>query len=141
MRAQHRYVTEEIGVTLPGQGQHIVTVQVGPLETDEEVLRRLSTQLGTVYNVAGVKYEVVSSVPFRIRKLEAPVVMQDDVRAPESDKVPVSGGPAVGERWRPKDPRRKAAFTVQAVENQHVVTDDGRRIQLSRFSRYERLLS
>ncbi len=171
---------ERIGVVLPGQGPHIVTVQVGALETDEVVLRRISTALGTIFNVGGVKYEVVSSSPFRLKRiankpreeeavdeeppaievvpeeaaqisteavpLEAqapePVEKPSTVRPPESSsRLNTINGPRVGERWRPKDPRRKADFIVVAIEDDHAVTNDGRRIQLARFRRYERVPS
>jgi hypothetical protein len=156
---------ERIGVSVPGQGPHIVTVQVGALETDEVVLRRISTVVGTIFNVGGVKYEVTSSTPFRLKRVkfreeelppetsqastpepepttpepEPTTSKPETVRPPESTAVrlPVLPAPQVGERWRPKDPRRKADFVITAIEDDHVVTNDGRRIQLARFRRYE----
>lgn len=47
----------------------------------------------------------------------------------------------IGQRWRPKDPRRKAAFTVVEVGSDYAVTDDNRSIQLARFSRYQLVCS
>ena len=47
--------------------------------------------------------------------------------------------PRPGEVWRPRDPRRKATFTVKAVTDTEVVAEDGRSIQLDRMKRYERV--
>lgn len=129
---------EQIGVKLPDNTHYIATVLTGALDTDEDILKRISTKVGTVFNVTGVKYEVVSSDPFRLKKLHEPRGKTFEEPVPDSGKR--STGPAIGETWRPKDPRRKAPFTVRAIEGDHVVTDDGRKIQLARFHRYERVV-
>jgi hypothetical protein len=156
---------ERIGVRIPGVGQYMVNVMVGPFDSDEEVLARISQKVGTVFNVLGTKYEVVSGNPFKLKKLpnpddedgtpeeehpkpkaedkpkpakkEAPA--KEDAPASKRREAPSVVMPQVGERWKPRDPRRIASFTVVAVESDHVVTDDGRHIQLARFPRYEKV--
>lgn len=155
---------EKIGVKIPGQGYYMVSLEVGPFDTDEQVLSRISTKVGTVYNVAGEKFEVVKSSPFKLKKLASNTEEADEPRPkrePKPEKAPSkvppkperksgpppsdrrsaasSPVPRVGEQWKPRDPRRIATFTVVAVENDYVVTDDGRKIQLARFPRYERV--
>jgi len=126
---------ENIGVRLPDGTRHMATVRVGALDSDEDVLQRISSRVGTIFNVTGVKYKLVSADPFRLKKLSE---SEDSTPLVEVIKT-ASTVPTVGERWKPKDPRRKTAFTVKAVEADHVITDDGRTIQLTRFSRYERV--
>lgn len=150
---------ERIGVRIPGQGYFMVTAMVGPFESDEEVLPRISTTVGTIFNVSGTKYEVTRSSPFTLKKLpsadeeseeEAPppppkrakpakVERVSEPPPPSERRASLPPGPQVGERWKPRDPRRIASFIVVAVEDDHVVTDDGRKIQLARFPRYERV--
>lgn len=60
-------------------------------------------------------------------------------RAPDSGEDGSSEEPKVGEVWRPRDPRRKSSFRVVAVNGDVVTTSDGRRIQLARFKRYDRV--
>lgn len=48
-------------------------------------------------------------------------------------------GPQPGEVWRPRDPRRKASFTIKAVTGTEVIAEDGRTVQLDRMSRYEKV--
>lgn len=142
---------EQIGVKIPGQGYYMVSLAVGPFDSDEEVLSRISTKVGTVYNVTGSKFEVIRSSPFKLKRL----AQKDDVDdAPEAKRTSIDPPPSserrstesppnpqVGERWKPKDPRRIASFLVVKVEADHVVTDDGRTIQLARFHRYKRVAS
>ncbi len=146
---------EQIGVKIPGQGYYMVSLEVGPFDTDEQVLSRISTKVGTVYNVTGQKFEVVSSQPFRLKKLTVkPEPKEDEDEAPRRSRPPKKisispsepsrptsqlTGPQVGERWKPKDPRRIASFLIAAVEDDYVLTDGGRTIQLARFPRYERV--
>lgn len=153
---------EQIGVKIPGQGHYMVSLEVGPFDTDEQVLSRISTKVGTIYNVTGQKFEVVSSQPFKLKKLNREP-SEEDVEAPKKSRPPKkpsepspqslneipppserrtsapSSEPQVGERWKPRDPRRIASFVVVAIEADHVLTDDGRKIQLARFPRYERV--
>jgi hypothetical protein len=151
---------ERIGVRIPGQGYHMVTALVGALESDEEVLARISKVVGTVFNVSGTKYELLSSSPYRLKRLpnedeegeaeapkKEPPKKEPRVKAEKPPKPPKPPEeekkialPQVGERWKPRDPRRIAAFTVVSIADDHVVTDDGRKIQLARFPRYERVL-
>lgn len=150
---------EQIGVKIPGQGYYMVSIEVGPFDTDEQVLARISTRVGTVYNVSGQKFEVVRSDPFKLKKLVVKPEKDDEeedekpkVRKTKPPKPPVSeppppserrvqpsDGPQVGERWRPRDPRRIKSFVILAVKKDYVLTDDNREIQLSRFPRYERV--
>jgi len=150
-----RTYEEKIGVRLPGQGFSIVSMRVSGDDTDEEIVRRISTQVGAQFNIGGVKYEIVSSLPFKLKKLpreqehepEEEMPKPAATKKPKADSVPPPSErrvaqpdmPRVGERWKPKDPRRIADFTVTAIEGDHAVTDDGRRIQLARFKRYERI--
>lgn len=117
---------EQIGVKFPNGTHHIVTVRVSALEEDEAILKRLASEVGTVFNVTGVKYKLVSKDPFELQKLSEPEGFTGVL-------------PVVGETWKPKDPRRKTSFTVVEVDEDSVLTDDGRRIQLARFHRYERI--
>lgn len=141
---------ERIGVKIPGQGYYMLTVMVGTLDSDEEVLSRITKKVGSVFNVSGVKYELVKSEPYTLLRLPSeddeepaprkPVQATRKSEPPESTKrVSLPPGPAVGEVWKPRDPRRIASFTVVAIKDDHVVTDDGRQIQLARFPRYERV--
>jgi hypothetical protein len=159
---------EQIGVKIPGQGHYMVSLAVGPFDTDEQVLSRISTRVGTIFNVTGQKFEVVSSQPFKLRKLVDKSSSDDEeeaqkarppkagppkVEAPKTEPLPrhvtepppsekrtaLPAGPQVGERWKPKDPRRIASFVVVAVEDDYALTDDNRKIQLARFPRYERV--
>lgn len=131
MQTQNQGFEETIGVRLPDGTRHMAVVRVGALDSDEDVLKRISTRVGTRFNVTGTKYEVTSENPFRLKKLH---------QKSEAQEVQEGGlTPAVGETWRPKDPRRKASFIVLAVEDGLVKTDDGRSIQLARFNRYERV--
>jgi hypothetical protein len=129
MLTQNQGFEEKIGVRLPDGTRHMAVVRVGALDSDEEVLKRISTKVGTLFNVTGTKYLVTCQDPFKLKKVgsEEPEVAE--------------AGPQVGETWRPKDPRRKASFIVLAVEGDLVVTNDGRKIQLARFKRYERVES
>jgi len=143
----------------------MVTVLVTGLESDEELLQRISKDVGTIFNVTGTKYLVVSSDPFQLKNITdegepemvTPVASKSSGRSnpvakleppkpasvppPESERrISHPGGPLVGERWRPRDLRRTdKAFTVVAVHEDHLVTDAGRKVQLARLWRYERV--
>lgn len=156
---QHRKYEEQIGVKMPDGSRYMVTVIVSVHDSDEEILQRITKQVGTVFNVTGTKYRVTSSEPFRLKKLKEdedvssveaaspePVAVQDDNQPTPQEDEPKSErrlaapvAPAVGERWKPRDPRRKTSFLVVEIDGDHAVTDDGRRVQLARFWRYERL--
>ncbi len=80
-----------------------------------------------------------------------PVVVEPQLATPETPEtsepvvvepqLPKQALPAVGQQWQTRDSRRKAIpFTITAVEGDYALTDDKRRIQLSRFNRY-RLVS
>jgi hypothetical protein len=173
---------EQIRVRLPDGTRQTVTVHVAP---DEEVLRHISSVVGAIFTVRGVRFKVTSKYPFQVKKLppkitsaveeaEPPPVVEEETAPPVVEEVaappvvedvqvnaveePVPPAPresapkserrnaavvlpAVGERWRPKDPRRKADFTVMEIIPEHdlVITSDNRKIQLSRFKRYERI--
>ena len=133
MHTQSYAFEEKIGVRLPDGTCHMAVVKVGALDSDEDVLKRISTRVGTLFNVTGQKYVVTSQDPFLLKKLA------DEEEVPVTPVQIDTSGPQVGETWRPRDPRRKASFIVIAVEEDHVKTNDGRRIQLARFKRYERV--
>jgi hypothetical protein len=170
---------EQIGVRLPDGRRYMATVLAGALETDEELLVRMTKEVGTIFNVNAQKLLVTSLNPFRLKNITevteeedepkpsrrpermtlppAPVVISPPVEvrppietavdppaetveaAPKSERRSTTSGPAVGERWRPKDPRRIASFTVKEIQGDVVLTDDGRSIALNRFSRYVRV--
>jgi hypothetical protein len=155
---------ESIGVRLPDGRRFMATALVGPLESDEEILERMTKEVGTIYNVTGQKLLVVCLNPFKLKNITEreedfeeprerevkkvpsvakvePVVSKNEPEEaePESERRSSSTIPAVGERWRPKDPRRIASFVVKDVQGEAVLTDDGRSIDLKRFSRYVRV--
>jgi len=144
---------EQIGVRLPGGLLHLATVKVGALESDEEILARISTEIGTLFNVTGTRYIVTSSKPFKLKQIkddaepvESKVRTQVKTDSAQGDFKKLESHnetsmPAVGECWRPRDPRRVSSFFVKAIEGDHAVTDDGRRIQLARFVRYDKVQS
>lgn len=121
-------IEEQIGVKYPNGAHHVVTLQVGVLDSDETVLKRLVREVGTVFNITGTKYKVVSIDPFVFKRLGG-----------ENEEALPQVLPTIGETWKPKDPRRKTSFKIIGLEGDAALTDDGRRIQLSRFNRYERL--
>jgi hypothetical protein len=139
MLTQNQGFEEKIGVRLPDGTRHMAVVRVGALDSDEDVLKRISTRVGTLFNVTGTKYLVTCQDPFRLEKVIGDEEVPADSGVIAAPAAKVSAGPQIGETWRPKDPRRKASFIVLAVEEGHVVTNDGRRIQLTRFKRYERV--
>lgn len=162
---------EQIGVRLPDGRRYMATVQVGPLESDEEILVRMTKDVGTIFNVNAQKLLVVSLDPFRLKNIteveeedEEPKTRKRPERptpaapvpvvvatveteaapvevdtAPKSERRQTTSGPSVGERWRPKDPRRIASFVVRDIQGDEVLTDDGRSISLNRFGRYVRV--
>ena len=117
--------TEKISVTVPGVGPQIVEVPVGPSEGDDEIARRLSRSFppGTILGVSGAKWRVLE---------------QGGVEEVGAKPKPVDG-PQPGERWRPRDPRRKSGFTIKAVTETEVIADDGRTVSLERLKRYEKI--
>ena len=148
---------EQIGVRLPDGRRFMATALVGPLESDEEILSRMTKEVGTVFHVNGQKLLVTSLKPFVLKniseeeaetptetlvpkglvkaKVREPVVAEPKSE-PRSSTQPL---PQVGERWRPKDPRRIASFVVREIVGDEVLTDDGRSIALGRFCRYVRV--
>jgi len=104
----------------------------------------------------------VAEVPAHQVEPEAPPAPPGDtLRCPESKAakreaftdlveqagpLPMSGmaaGPHeayVGSKWLPKDPRRKqVVLTVVGIEDEQVVMDDGRKIQVERLKRYRQV--
>ncbi len=80
----------------------------------------------------------VPAQPVTLQPVEVPPAVVRPVVVQTSPAV-VVGGPQVGERWRPKDPRRKNSFTILKIEGDTAHTDDGRTVKLDRFRRYERI--
>jgi len=144
---------EQIGVRLPDGRRYMATVLVGPLESDEEILVRMTKEVGTIFNVNAQKLLVTSLKPFRLKNITEVEDGEDNVRdlkvrrpkaepverEPKSERRPAASTPVIGERWRPKDPRRLASFVVKDVTDDAVLTDDGRSIALNRFGRYVRV--
>jgi hypothetical protein len=118
-------MNEKVTVTVPGVGSHVLDIEVRPDEGDDEIARRLAQTfpIGTILGVSGAKWKVVSKDP--------PVVVE--LGLPRED------GPQPGERYRPKDPRRKSGFTIKAVTETSVIADDGRVVSLDRMKRYEKI--
>jgi hypothetical protein len=177
---------EQIGVRLPDGRRFMATALVGPLESDEEILSRMTNDVGTIFHVNGQKLLVTSLKPYRLKNItddaveessevpsddsvkpvaapvpeevtqehlepvvqklpepepqpDPPVIQSAPEPEPKSRRRPSTIVPAVGERWRPKDPRRIASFVVKEVRGAEVLTDDGRSIALGRFDRYVRV--
>jgi hypothetical protein len=117
--------TEKITLTLPGKATTVLDVEARPGEDDKDIALRLAARLppGTIIGVSGVKWRVAA--PDKVVEADAPVE---------------AVGPQVGERWKPRDPRRKSGFTIRAVtDDDEVIAEDGRTIALSRFDRYEKI--
>lgn len=76
----------------------------------------------------------------------SPPTPQKVSRAPERPSIAkdvstsMKASIEVGQKWVPKDPRRRQVpFTVVSVEGDAVKTDDGRSIALYRMSRYRQV--
>lgn len=154
---REKYVEETIIVQFPGESSQLLTYRVAPLDSDADIAKRLSHRLraGTVLTIEGAKWRI--EMPDQVTLVYDPV---DNVKAlppkprrsfeewarkvgpPPSGLLACRTPPLEikpGDVWKPKDPRRKTSFTVLKVEGGEVYTDDGRTIQLSRMSRYERV--
>ncbi len=165
---KQRLHEETIGVKVPGQGHQIATVRVSATDSDEEVLRGISKVVGTIFNVTGVRYELVSAEPYKLKRLNGKKkdLTVDDppeedhvleiseppsespMGSPLKDSNPVEiskvnskdvSGFQVGETWRTKDKRRSTTFKVMSIDGDFALTDDGRRIQRARSCRYIRI--
>lgn len=156
-----RTLEETIGVRVPGQGYQLATVRVRATDSDEDILRGLSRVVGTTFNVSGTQYELISLEPYKLKRLVTPKRKDGTVDDPVDEVIevvttseviksppgllplPNAGAkgitPCVGETWKTKDKRRSTTFTISAIDGDYAVTPDGRRIQLARFCRYERL--
>lgn len=147
------YSTEKICINIPGQGKTIIDAAVRPSDGDREIATRLAKgfPIGTVFAFSGVKWKSTSKEPPHVEEIlpgqsGAPHVEQEpqSVKPPAQRAIPTTtpaqaSRPQPGETWRPKDPRRIATFKVQEVTDLEVVADDGRRINLDRWSRYVRV--
>ena len=173
---KQRLHEETIGVKVPGRGHQLATVRVSATDSDEDVLRGISKVVGTIFNVTGVRYELVCAEPFKLKRLNGskkrdltvddppeeeeivevvapePPVVKAVIEVPPLPKdLPVvfkapskvvpekTVGFQVGETWRTKDKRRQTTFKVVSIDGDFAVTDDARRIQLTRSCRYERI--
>jgi hypothetical protein len=64
---------------------------------------------------------------------------------PPMSETPISEPPPsgvqpmvqVGQTWKPRDPRRKASFTVAKIDEDFVYAEDGRKVARERLKRYE----
>ncbi len=120
---------ETVSVHVPGASIQFMQVLCRPDEGDDEIALKLSLTFrpGTVLGISGgTKWRI--NGPENVALVNAPKML-----APSKDR------PQVGQTWRPKDPRRKASFTIVGVSGGEVRTDDGRTIQLARMSRYVRV--
>lgn len=161
---------------VPGRGHQLATVRVSATDSDEDVLRGISKVVGTIFNVTGVRYELVCAEPFKLKCLngskkrdltvddppeeeeivevvapeppvgkavtEVPPLPKDlpvVFKAPSKVVPEKTVGFQVGETWRTKDKRRQTTFKVVSIDGDFAVTDDARRIQLTRSCRYERI--
>lgn len=168
-----RTLEETIGIKVPGQRYQLATVRVRATDSDEDILKRLSRIVGTVFNVTGTRYELLSFEPYKLKKLggsndrattvDDPVEASvEPVKTPKAPKIKTStetqveptktsetiavttkdvksSDPKVGETWKTKDKRRSTTFKIAAIEGDYAITNESRRIQLSRFCRYERV--
>lgn len=126
--------TEKVVVSLPGVPSQVIDVEVRASEGDDDIARRLAPTfpVGTLLSVSGVKWRVVSQSPPEVAEVGVPQPVLALVDPPKD-------GPQPGERWRPRDPRRKSGFTIKAVTETEVIADDGRTVSLDRLKRYERV--
>jgi hypothetical protein len=148
---KQRLYEESIGVKVPGQSHQIATVRVSATDSDEDVLRGISKIVGTVFNVTGVRYELVSAEPFKLKRLNGSKKKNLTVDDPPEESLEVFGLPPelsketkvagfqVGETWKTKDKRRSTTFKVLEIDGDFALTDDGRRIQRARSCRYTRI--
>src|SRR4051812_42355319 len=60
---------EQIGVRLPDGRRYMATVLVGPLESDEAILVRMTKEVGTIFNVNAQKLLVTSLKPFKLKNI------------------------------------------------------------------------
>lgn len=151
------YHIERVCVNIPGQGKAIIDAQVNPSDDDRDIAIRLAKgfPIGTTFHLAGAKWRSISKDPPNVEEITG----SDTVPAPRSlEPVAASAGPLPtpaptpapatsalsalprpGEVWKPRDPRRIAAFKVQEVTATDVIADDGRRVSLDRWRRYVRV--
>lgn len=54
---------------VPGRGHQLATVRVSATDSDEDVLRGISKIVGTIFNVTGVRYELICAEPFKLKRL------------------------------------------------------------------------
>lgn len=64
-----RKILEYVSVTPPGGRKSIGQVAMLPTDSDETVLKRISTKVGTRFRLTGIDYEVVNSDPFKLIRL------------------------------------------------------------------------
>lgn len=158
-------VEETIIVQFPGESAQLMNHQPPPGAGDDDIAKQLSHRFraGTMLTIDGAKWRVegpnnVTLVydpidglyPKGHSKPAEPAVKPKrrfEEMAEKAGELPTGllacMSPPLdikpGDRWKPKDPRRKSSFTVVKILDGEVYTDDGRTIQLSRMSRYERV--
>lgn len=100
--------------------------------------------------VEGDNYTLVLPLE-ALPKPPKPVVIVKPQEPPKTAPEPVIEPPCVplevvedkavkpGQKWKPKDPRRKGTFAVATVDTEYMYSDTGRKVLLSRLSRYERV--
>lgn len=155
---------ETIIIQFPNQaGSQLMQYRPKPGESDNEIALRMSNRFrpGTVLGIDGAKWRVEGPSEVTLvydpidglypkgkpDKAPAPAVEVASPKAASPKPAPVKADPAVssevqfpvGSEWRPRDPRRKSSFKVEKVEDGHVITNDGRSIQIARMSRYDRV--
>lgn len=152
-------MNEKVSVSVPNAGVHIIDLEVRPDEGDDEIAIRLAKTfpVGTVVGVGGAKWRITSKDPPCVHEVGTQNVVQalapmgvpspkPKPREPLVAKVPTLLSavndqlrPLPGERWKPRDPRRKSGFTIKAVTDTEVIAEDGRTVSLDRMKRYEKI--
>ena len=151
---------EVLSVTLPGGRLQLATVFVNATDTDEDVCKGISQVVGTIFRISGVSYKLTRLDPYTLKRLDVKKTRELTVDDPPEEVSEVHnvkpdltpsvsevlenfvrpyGLPQAGETWKTKDKRRSTTFRIATIEGDFAITEDGRRIQLARFRRYERI--
>jgi hypothetical protein len=136
-----------------------VRVQFEDTESPESVARRVSAAfpLGSNLRVRDKFYRVIGPRNIYLTNQElvgdnyTEVLSFNDRRETHSEIPPppkvnppaleLPQGPSnapiqVGQRWKPKDARRKGVFTIVRLDGEFAYADDGRKVALNRMNRY-----
>lgn len=153
--------TEKISVTVPGAAPQVLDIEVNNADTDKDIALRLSKSFppGTLLGVSGVKWffhgpDHVDEVTANDGQILQDFVERLKAERPKPDSRPplivspptvlsrvqaqleVDSHPKPGDRYMPKDTRRKSSFVVKEVTETELIAEDGRRVALDRLNRY-----